>query len=170
MIDERPYTIGIDVGGVIIDRSNDNKDTSFFSDNYLNTTAVPGAFEAIGRIIKARFQDRAYIVSKCGRKTEAKTKEWLKHHKIYEITGIKEENAIFCRTRYEKAPICKEKGITHFIDDRMSVLRHMDTVPYKYLFNPSQEELDEQPDMLKDVVIVKTWSDVLKDMLPPDGT
>lgn len=155
-MDERPYAIGIDVGGVIIDRSNDNSDTSFFSDNYLNTTAVPGAIEAIGKIVQARFKDRAYIVSKCGRKTEAKTKEWLKHHKVYEITGIKPENTFFCRKREEKAPFCKTVGITHFVDDRMSVLRHMDTVPYKYLFSPTPEELAECPDLLKDVVIVQT--------------
>lgn len=39
--------IGLDVGGVLIDRiKNDGTDTSFKSDNFLLTSAVPGAFEA----------------------------------------------------------------------------------------------------------------------------
>ena len=82
-------TIGIDVGGVIIDRANDNTDTSFFSGNYLQSRPVEGAIEAIARLVKERFNGNAYIVSKCGSKTEAKTKHWLKHHNVYEITGIK---------------------------------------------------------------------------------
>ena len=35
--------LGVDIGGVIIDRANDRTDTSFFGGNYLETTAVPGA-------------------------------------------------------------------------------------------------------------------------------
>jgi len=31
--------LGVDIGGVIIDRINDGTDTSFFGDNYLRTTA-----------------------------------------------------------------------------------------------------------------------------------
>jgi hypothetical protein len=40
-------TIGIDIGGVIIDRTNDKADTSFFGPNYLATTAVPAVFNAL---------------------------------------------------------------------------------------------------------------------------
>lgn len=159
-------TLGVDVGGVIIDRANDKTDTSFFSGNYLQSRPVEGAIEAIARLVKERFDGNAYIVSKCGSKTEAKTKHWLLHHDIYGRTGIKEGNAIFCRHRPEKAPICKEKGITHFIDDRMSVLKHMDSVPNKYLFQPTPEELAERPDLLKNVVIVNSWTEVLNKLLP----
>lgn len=162
--------LGVDVGGVIIDRANDNTDTSFFSGNYLNSRPVEGAIEAIARLVKERFNGNAYIVSKCGSKTEAKTKHWLLHNGIYERTGIKEGSAFFCRQRPEKAPICKEKGITHFIDDRMSVLKYMDSVPHKYLFQPSPEELADRPDLLKSVVVVNSWAEVLRQILPPDGT
>lgn len=157
--------LGIDVGGVIIDRANDNTDTSFFSGNYLQSRPVEGAIGAISRLVRERFNGQAYIVSKCGSKTEAKTKHWLKFHNVYDICGIKEENAFFCRHRPEKAPFCAEKKITHFIDDRMSVLKHMTTVPHKILFQPTKEELAECPDLLKEVTIVNSWEEVLKHLL-----
>ncbi|MBA3679436.1 hypothetical protein H0W80_04625, partial [Candidatus Saccharibacteria bacterium] len=49
--------LGVDVGGVIIDRVNDNTDTSFFGDNYLSTTAVSDVFEALAELVQARFED-----------------------------------------------------------------------------------------------------------------
>jgi len=33
--------LGVDIGGVIMDKANDSTDTSFFSENFLETTATP---------------------------------------------------------------------------------------------------------------------------------
>lgn len=67
--------IGIDVGGVIIDRvRNDGTDTSFLSDNYLATSAVPGAFEHITRLVDHFGAEHVFVVSKCGTKVEDKTR------------------------------------------------------------------------------------------------
>ena len=67
--------IGIDIGGVIIDRINDNTDTSFFGDNYLRTTLVPGALETIRRLLVFENDDflrTAHLISKCGQRVEEK--------------------------------------------------------------------------------------------------
>ena len=71
--------LGVDIGGVIIDKANDNTDTSLFGNNYLNTTAVKDAFMSL-KELNIRFGGEVCIVSKCGSNTERKTKEWLQHH------------------------------------------------------------------------------------------
>ncbi len=65
--------LGVDIGGVIIDRINDRTDTSFFSENYLQTTAVPGVVESLRRLVEKRLGEDVYLVSKCGPKVEAKS-------------------------------------------------------------------------------------------------
>lgn len=86
----RKDVLAVDIGGVIIDRVNDGTDTSFFGENFLLTTAVPDAFEAIAMLAERRFPRSAYLVSKCGRKIEEKTLRWLDHHRFYEQTGVAE--------------------------------------------------------------------------------
>jgi len=129
---EKQPILGIDVGGVIIDKANDDTDTSFFSDNFLNTKCTPGMFNAVETLV-ARFKGRAYIVSKCGPKIQQKTLRWLDHHHFYGRTGFRHGNTRFCLKREQKAPICAELGITHFIDDKLEVLSYLTTVSDRYL-------------------------------------
>ncbi len=135
--------LGVDIGGVIIDRVNDNTDTSFFRDKYLETTAVPGAFDSLARLANNSFKDSIYLISKCGLDIQRKTRAWLEHHRFYEITGIKRENLRFCSKRNEKADICKELGVTHFVDDRLEVLSYLiGEVEWLYLFRQSDRGRD----------------------------
>ena len=60
--------LGIDVGGVIISRTKGRADTSFFGDNYLQTSAVIGVFEALRRLVDERFGAQVWIVSECSEK------------------------------------------------------------------------------------------------------
>ncbi len=154
-------TIGIDVGGVIMDRANDDTDTSFFSDNFLNTTATPETFETIKRLVDERFGERAHIVSKCGKNVQEKTLRWLEHHRFYERTGLKPSHVHFCRQRHEKAGICRKLGITHFIDDRLEVLSHLvPNVSNLFLFRPQDEEVNRYSDFLVRVQRVESWAEV----------
>ena len=154
--------LGIDVGGVIIDRINDKTDTSFFGNNYLATTACPDAFESISKLTRVTFGiDNVYLVSKAREKTERRTREWLEHHRFYEITGIKPENVHVCKERDGKAPICKDLGITHFIDDRLEVLGYLTTVDNLYLFQGRSREIEKNKEHLGRVIQVNNWLDVL---------
>lgn len=154
--------IGIDIGGVIIDRErNDDTDTSLFGSNYLNAHAVPCALEAIAEINKHFFPNETYIISKCGANIERKSREWLKHNGFYGMTGMAEDHVFFCRERADKAPIAKNLGLTHFIDDKYEVLGYMkDVVPNRILFNPNPGEM-KKTGPVGPVIPVFSWTDVL---------
>ena len=47
-------TLGVDVGGVLIDRVAEGSDTSFFGDRPLETPAVPDAVGTIARLAAAQ--------------------------------------------------------------------------------------------------------------------
>ena len=57
-MDSSPPTLGVDIGGVIIDRVADGTDTSLFGKNYKRTPAVAGAFNALARLNAGRFASR----------------------------------------------------------------------------------------------------------------
>ncbi len=152
--------LGIDIGGVIIDRVNDKTDTSFFGTNYLQTTAVPGAIRVIRRLVNERFGDAVYLVSKCGKNVEQKTLHWLAHNNFFELTGVSEDHVRFCRERHEKAGICAEFGITHFVDDRLEVLSHLTMVGTRFLFDPRPDEVHQFSQHLKYVRQVDSWSEL----------
>src|SRR4051812_21818344 len=153
-------TLGVDIGGVIIDRVNDALDTSFFGDNYLQTTAVPGVFDALQHLNAGRFAGRVYLVSKCGARVQAKTLAWLQQHAFYATTGILPEHVHFCRKRQDKAGICASLGITHFVDDRLEVLSYLDTVPARYLFGPDPAEVTAYAHVLPKVHRVDSWDEL----------
>jgi len=130
------HRLGIDIGRVII--HGDGPDTSFVgaatTEEALEAPAMEGALDSIARLV-ARLDRRVWLVSKCGKKVEERTRLWLEHHRFYEATGLPRENLRFCRERKEKAPICVRLGITMFVDDRLDVLRHMASlVPHRFLF------------------------------------
>jgi len=152
--------LGVDVGGVIIDgRGNDNEDTSFFGSNYLKTAMVPGAFEAIARIRPA-FDD-VYVVSKCSPEIQGKTRQWMSHHGFHEATGITPDKVRFCLDRADKAPICAELGVNFFIDDRLEVMGYLKTVPYRFLFQPSEREIERFQAHLSEVRRVESWPETV---------
>ena len=149
--------LGVDVGGVIIDRVNGVTDTSFFSDNDLQTTAVPGVFEALAQLRDRRFGDQIHLVSKCGPRVEEKTRRWLAHRDFAGRTGIAPERWHFCRTREGKAPLCAALGVTHFVDDRLEVLGYLGGVPHCFLFRPEPGELQRHRRHLPAVGIAESW-------------
>jgi hypothetical protein len=129
--------LGIDIGRVIIDGSSGPGDTSFFTGDtaaMLRTPAVPGAFEAIARLVPL-FSGQAWLVSKCGSRVQRRSLEWLSHHRFFELTGIAEGNVRFCLRRPDKAIHCADLAITHFIDDKPDVIAALENVvPHRYLF------------------------------------
>lgn len=152
-------TIGIDIGGVIIDRTNDKTDTSFFGPNYLASSAVDGVFNAIRALTQAGWT--VYLVSKCGENVETKTLEWLKHHDFYALTKVPAQNIRFCRQRRDKAPICEELGISYFVDDRLEVLSYLTSVSNLFLFHPEPKEKQRFERYLDKVTTVQTWAELL---------
>lgn len=151
--------LGIDIGRVII--GGDGKDdTSFFTNGFLLTPELPGAIDSIAKLVP--MFDAVYLVSKCGAKVQHKSKTWLYWYKFSQRTGIPEDNFRFCLTRPEKAPICKELGITHFIDDKLDVLEHMNgIVANRFLFRGKPKDV-QRSRYDSGITQVVSWDAILK--------
>lgn len=157
---QQPEVLGVDIGGVVIVRTDDDDDTSFFGDRYLETAAITGVFDALARLTAERFGPNVHFVSKCGAEVEHKTRDWLAHHRMFERTGIPPENLHFCLRRDQKAPIAARLGLTHFVDDRLDVLKYLETVKTRILFDPVEAEVARQRHLLDEVTRVTGWADV----------
>jgi hypothetical protein len=155
--------IGLDVGGVIIDAiNNDSTDTAFRSDNFMATTPVKGAREAVKTLVETFGRENIFVVSKCGEVTEGKTKLWLKGTDFYSFTGFDPANLFFCRERADKAPIAAKLQLTDFVDDRADVLAYMeDIVTWRYLFGPQSSRVPG----VTGLILAETWSETLSSIL-----
>ena len=153
--------LGVDVGGVIIQRASNDADTSFFSGRYLSTPPVVGCTDALRALVESPFGKNVHIVSRCGPEVARRTREWFEHHHIFRETGIQPDQVYFTLTWAGKAAICEQLGITHFIDDRLDVLQFLTSVPRRYLFvggNPADACATEVPD---DITVANTWMGLL---------
>jgi hypothetical protein len=143
MTKEQDMKLGIDIGRVLIspDPADGGPDTSFIGgtlETALKTPPYEGMFEAVPPLVR-HFGGRVWLVSKARPKMQEKTRLWLIHHRFFERTGIAPENLRFCFERHQKAEHCRELGLSHFIDDRLDVLEHLDgVVARRYLFGPQK--------------------------------
>jgi hypothetical protein len=153
--------LGVDVGGVLIQPSDEDADTSFFGGNYLATPEVPHAFDALALLVSEVFGEAVYLVSKCGEATERRTLEWLAHHDFHARTGVPRGHVHFCRRRADKAPIAASLGLTHFVDDRLEVLGYMRGVANRYLFKPRPPEVARNAQHLPLVRRVDGWPELV---------
>ncbi|WP_233608095.1 hypothetical protein [Nocardia stercoris] len=146
--------LGIDFGRVIQGATFESgaADTVFLSGDTeaaMASPPSPDAFDVLPRLVEL-FGGRAWVISKCGPRVEERTRQWLEHHRFYDITGIPRDNVRFCRKRADKLPHCVELGITHMIDDRLDVHRALHgTVPNLYLFGVQSEPV---PDWVRQTV------------------
>lgn len=159
---KKTNVIGVDIGGVIIGRINDKTDTSFFSNKFLSTPAIEGAFESIAQLKESGFE--VFLVSKCGSAVQEKSMHWLRHNRFFEITGVSSRNARFCKTRKEKAVICDEIGANFFVDDRLEVLSFLKDVSHLFLFNADDAEVAKFSQHLKKVRRTDSWTEIVTEI------
>ena len=158
--------LGIDIGGVIIDRVREDGGVPT-SASYAGVVAVEGAFEAIADLVRRRFGERVWLVSRCDEPSEPVLLEWLEQRGFFGVTGVARERVRFCRQRHEKAAICRQLRITHFVDDRLEVLGHLvGLVPHLYLLESRAADADRFRDVLPRVGRMPTWRDVVEALLP----
>jgi hypothetical protein len=130
--------IGIDIGNVII--GGDGEDTSFFTDNFLGTPEVEGAFKSIRELVDVGHE--VYLISKCGSMVQAKTMQWLNFYEFRPRTGVT-ELPYFVRHRMDKAPIARALKLDLFIDDRPDIIVSMHRLRYAILFQSWEETMQE---------------------------
>lgn len=152
--------LGLDVGGVIIALPTEN-DQDFEEKSFLKTPPVKGAIAAIRALALEYFgPDNIWFISKCRARTAVLSPKWFRLQGVFETTGISGDHILTCLRREDKATRCRELGITHFVDNRLSVLAHMvDVVPNLFLFQGVEEELvaPEYQELLKRISRAKNW-------------
>jgi hypothetical protein len=127
--------IGIDFGGVIVRnlREDRGEDTSL-QNSSASEAARDGAFEAI-RLLCSAFDGRVWIISKAGPRMQERTLAWLQSVDFFSRTGLEPDHVRFCLQRQDKASICRELEISHFIDDRVHIVQILrGVVPHFCLF------------------------------------
>lgn len=158
--------IGIDIGGVLIGPSSsaEDKDTNFFSDNYLKTPAVDGAFSAITKLVNILGTDKIYLVSKAAPSTQVKTLEWFDDRKFYDKTGFAAHNIRFCLKRHDKAAVARELKLAAFVDDKCEVLSYLrGIVPRRIAFC----SLDAKEYSDVGILHVDSWDDAVVRLCAP---
>ena len=162
-----PLVLGIDIGGVLTARSGEGQDT-IFTDRFLETPEVEGAFESIASLVQMIFGERACVVSKCGQKMQEKSLLWLEHHDFYKRTGVSRDKVYFCKDRIGKVPICKDQRVTHFVDDRLEILRYLMEAGVgerHYLFRGGGRDVEENRRYLSRAVQVLSWQEIVTDLV-----
>jgi hypothetical protein len=145
--------LGLDYGGVIIREKQPGVE---YVREYM-----PDAVRVINRLRYDKIFDEIYIVSRVFEGGNIRALEWLDEHDFW-ATGVKRENYHYCYKRHEKAPICAELGITHFVDNRLEVLNYMGTVPNRFCLAPSDRELLTFGGTLnqKGLTVVERWDQI----------
>lgn len=131
---------GIDIGKVVVGGSG-SEDTSFFSDGYLLTPEIEGAFESIRRLSE-KFD--VWVISKCGPSVQEKTLHWLLSRDFYAQTQVDPAKVLFVRKRHQKAPLAQELGLVGFIDDREDIIESMEgKIPHPILFHSWKQTMGD---------------------------
>ncbi|MBB4320476.1 hypothetical protein GGE43_004071 [Agrobacterium tumefaciens] len=116
------HAIGIDVGGVLLQtqamKSWGNSSVGFL-------VAYEGALNALQTLIIPQFEENWFVISKAEHEHRNQIKESLEHHGFLDSVGGELGNLIFTDTNAEKAEIARDLRLSHFIDDKWDVLRHM---------------------------------------------
>lgn len=118
--------LGVDFGGVIVGRdrlAQAGSDANMFGRRYLDSPPAEYSLEVLARLNAGLFTDRVCLISKAGPAMQTKTREWLAHVSFYEKTGISPDRLRFVLDRRDKVAICRELGVTHFVDDQISVMQ-----------------------------------------------
>lgn len=138
--------IGIDIGNVII---GGNGEDTFFTDDYLETPAVSGAFESIFELHKTAHE--IHLISKCGEEVENKSLIWLNYYG-YLYTAIPRHRVHFVRKRHLKAPMAQALELDIFIDDRKDIIDSMEGIVEHRILFTSWEQANKELQEIFDTV------------------
>ena len=140
--------LGIDLGNTIV--GNRTLKNRFYVE--------PRCFEIISNLNKVF--DKIYIISRVNEEQKENSLKWLKEVNFFKLTGLDPNNLYYCWDRRDKALFAKALNVNYFIDDRASVLYHLDSQIIKFLFNPEKDDLEKHRNKLTNTTIVKNWNQI----------
>jgi hypothetical protein len=145
--ERNPAVLGVDCGDVIL---------------YTWGRRVPGSLASLRAIVQSGNFKEIYVISKANFFMRTVFLVRLYAMDFWSYTGIPREHLRFCLHYEDKAPICEDLGVTHFVDDRLRVLRRLTTVPHRYIFRkggPRPQEVREYGTPSQETAIeVDSWA------------
>lgn len=146
----RSAVIGVDFGGVMTDG---------LLDEGADATPIHGALEGLAQF-EMLVSGRVHLISKADPKVRRLTLDWLARNAAHHT--MTEDRIHFVDEDVDKAAVCRDLKVTHMIDDRIGVLRHLDTVTHRVLFGADSIPPTDAEDPLRDLHPLATWTDVVR--------
>lgn len=153
--------LAVDIGGPIIHAKGGSAPAV-----YRAAQPTVGCFRGLRTLAKRRFGDAIHLISQCDERVQAAKLDWFQANRFHARTGVAPDRVHFVRKPEGKAALCKELGVTHFVDDRPSIVAHaVGIVPNLFLFNPDPAELGANPLVAVTAREVADWDALLRALL-----
>ena len=146
-VDPRPPTLGVDIGGVLVD---DLLDVGVAAD------LLPGAIRGLTALAHV-FNGRVHVISKAGPKVRDIARDWLTRTGLLKEANLGLEQVHFVDRDQDKAEVCRQHGVSHMVDDSLAVHRTLHDVPFRFLFRSELPRCADVGDPLRDVLAVTNW-------------
>lgn len=158
--------LGLDFGNVIRPAIPDGQHGSFdLPDNsYLDSPDFPEAKKCL--LEAKRHFDEIHLISRSNDGRWDDRRKWLTHRGYDEIFELGKIH--FCLNYKDKAPICRDIGVTHFVDDNLSrVLLHLSTVPNLFWFRRDMTlDIEHLPEIrVRKIRVALSWPRLLPQLL-----
>lgn len=154
---------GLDFGGVIVAKQRGARRDTFFTPEYLDSPAVPGALAGLKRLIASPRYAEVLIISKAGSETARRSVEWLGHN-FLRPEGLAPDAVrwIFTTTREEKAAVAPA-GLAFYVDDHLEPLQALRRagVPGLFLLDPARRFRG----LPSGIARVDSWTEILEAVL-----
>lgn len=152
--------MGIDIGGVLKNLHHEgapDDETAFIRD-----PPMTGSFELLRDLSDTYFKDRIWIISKAKPSMQSKLLKWLDFHEFWKKTAIPGDHVYFVDDDDEKPVRAKKLRLTHFIDDKVGILRQLAGIGIQHLFlyKPVESPDEYLYGIASEFTIVRSWTDV----------
>lgn len=153
--------LAVDIGGPILDAKGGSTPAQ-----YAAARPTLGGFDALWTLKQLRFDDRIRLISQCNEEIQAVKLDWMKRHDFLAATGMSLDRIHFVREPAGKAEVCRQYGVTHFVEDRPLIMLYaMHDVPNLFLFRPDPAEAAKYPEVLARARVSGGWEDLLPYLL-----
>lgn len=176
----KPFRIGIDLDGVIIDhRPNKLRLAAGFgiplepwqaNTNVMRNYVAGETYEAIQKPLYTHLTleappvkdaveclknlpGEAYIISARDPSNQHFATEWLRARGLFEV--IPPERVIFCHRGQEKAGHCDRLGLSAFLDDKLSYLEYLSPEMHRVLFD--EDNVAHRLAVPAGLAVAKSW-------------
>lgn len=153
--------LAVDIGGPILNAKGGSTPAQ-----YAAAPPTPGGFNALWLLKHRRFGDRIHLISQCNEDVQAVKLDWMDRRGFFDATGMTLERIHFVREPSGKAEVCRQYGVTHFVEDRPLIMSFvLDDVANLFLFRPDPAEVAKYPDVLRRARIADGWESLLPFLL-----